>query len=69
MIEHSAQILARVIQSILDKQYSWGMHTLQGGYKEKTLRTPQAKGDYIRNREPSNQQQIMNGRQGEEYEI
>jgi len=26
------------------------MHTLQGGSKEKTLRTPQAKGDYIRNR-------------------
>ena len=31
---------------------------LQGGSKEKTLRTPQVKGDYIRNRVHSNQQRI-----------
>jgi len=37
------------------------MYTLQGGSKEKTLRTPQAKGDYIRIREPSNQQWITKG--------
>ena len=41
------------------------MHTLQGGSKEKTLRPPQVKGDYIRNRVHSNQQQIMEERYGE----
>jgi len=35
---------------------------LQGGSKEKTLRTSQAKGDYIRNRVHSNQQQITEER-------
>ena len=38
------------------------MHTLQGGSKEKTLRTPQVKGNYIGIREPSNQQWITKGR-------
>ena len=39
-------------------QSSTTLRFLQGGSKEKTLRTPQAKGDYIRNRVPSNQQWI-----------
>jgi len=65
MIEHNAQILARGIQSVLDK-YSTaeGCIPCKGDPKEKTLRTPQAKSNYIRNRKSSNQQQIMKGRQG-----
>ena len=63
MIKHNAQILARGIQSILDKyNTAEGCIPCKGGSKEKTLRTPQVKGDYIRNRVHSNQQQITEER-------
>ena len=38
---------------------------MQGGSKEKTLRTPQVKGDYIRNRVHSDHEREIRG----EYEI
>jgi len=61
-IEHNVQILARGIQSILDKYSTTkGCIPCKGDPKRK-LRTPQAKGDFIRNREPSNQQWITTGR-------
>jgi len=45
-----------------DLQLSTTLRFLQGGSREKTLRTPQVKGDYIRNRVHSNQQWIMEER-------